>query len=210
MQIGKKKMVLDHVLIDRMASEEDDGKDLESILRHGAKALLDDDESGDVIYTPDSVDKLLDRSQAEQARTPDENASASEFSFARVWANDAGGLEDQLRVAEEDPATSTHTWEKILQERERAAAEEARKKAEILGRGKRKRTAIDYSTTEPDPSPAKPRASREADSDADFNENEDKAASNSDYSRDEAVSNPNPPVKKLEGKFCSLHNQSTV
>ncbi|KAL4872970.1 hypothetical protein BDV12DRAFT_161073 [Aspergillus spectabilis] len=196
MQIGKKKMILDHVLIDRMASEEDDGRDLESILRHGAKALLDDDDSGDVIYTSESVDKLLDRSQAEQARTPDENTSASEFSFARVWANDAGGLEDQLRVAEEDPAMSTHTWEKILQERERAAAEETRKKAEILGRGKRKRTAVDYSTTEPDPSPAKPRTSREADSDADFNENEDEVASNSDYSMDEAASDLDGPVKK--------------
>ncbi|KAL4887047.1 hypothetical protein BJY04DRAFT_213010 [Aspergillus karnatakaensis] len=195
MQIGKKKMVLDHVLIDRMNAEDDDGKDLESIIRHGAKALLDDDDSGDVIYTAESVDKLLDRSQAEQAQTPDENASTSEFSFARVWANEAGGLEDQLHVTEEDPAMSTHTWEKILQERERAAAKEARKKAEILGRGKRKRTAVDYSTTEPDPSPAKPNASREAESDASFDEDVE-AASNSDYSMDEAVSDLEGPVKK--------------
>ncbi|KAL4979176.1 hypothetical protein BDW66DRAFT_148661 [Aspergillus desertorum] len=186
MQIGRKKMVLDHVLIDRMAAEDDDGKDLESILRHGAKALFDNDDSGDIIYTSESVDKLLDRSQAEHARTPDANASASEFSFAQVWAADGQGLEDQLNVAEEDPAMSNHTWEKILQERERAAAEEARKKAEILGRGKRRRATIDYSAVYAEPSPAKARASRYAEGDAEFREDEAKAVS--DYSMGDAVS----------------------
>ncbi|KAI9368773.1 hypothetical protein BJX61DRAFT_522359 [Aspergillus egyptiacus] len=195
MQIGKKKMVLDHVLIDRMASDEDDGQDLESILRHGAQALFNDDTSGDILYTSESVDKLLDRSQAEKAATPDENASTSEFSFARVWANDGETLDEQLHVAEEDPAMNTKTWEKILQEREQAAAEEARKKAEILGRGKRKRANVDYATAEGDPSPAKPRPSRDSGSDADFN-GEDVAASNSDYSMDEAGSQSDQPSKK--------------
>ncbi|KAL3479883.1 hypothetical protein BJX99DRAFT_221395 [Aspergillus californicus] len=196
MQIGKKKMVLDHVLIDRMVAEEDDGRDLESILRHGAQALFNDDDSGDVVYTSESVDKLLDRSQAEQAATPDENASASAFSFARVWANDGGNLDNQLYVAEEDPTVNPQTWEKILQEREQAAAEEARKKAEILGRGKRKRVTVDYTTTEPDPSPAKAGANREAESDFELNEEEDAAASSSDYSMNEAVSDLEQPVKK--------------
>ncbi|KAL5001929.1 hypothetical protein BDV10DRAFT_140305 [Aspergillus recurvatus] len=186
MQIGRKKMVLDHVLIDRMAAEDDDGKDLESILRHGAKALFDDDDSGDIIYTSESVDKLLDRSQTEQASTPDANVSASEFCFARVWAADGQGLEDQLNVTEEDPTMSSHTWEKILQERERAAAEETQKKAEILGRGKRKRTAVDYSAADADPSPAKARASRHAERDSEFSEDEAEAAS--DYSMEDAVS----------------------
>ncbi|KAL4778932.1 PHD/FYVE-zinc-finger like domain-containing protein [Aspergillus varians] len=194
MQIGKKKMVLDHVLIDRMVAEDDDGKDLESILRHGARALFDDDDSRDVIYTPESVDKLLDRSQAEQARTPDE--STSEFSFARVWANDGQSLDDQLHVTEDDQNTSTKTWEKILQERERAAAEEARKKAEILGRGKRKRTTVDYSAIDVDPSPTKPRASRGAESDDEFKE--DQAAAESDYSVDEAVNDLVVPPEKSE------------
>ncbi|KAL6238133.1 hypothetical protein BDW75DRAFT_247800 [Aspergillus navahoensis] len=186
MQIGRKKMVLDHVLIDRMAAEDDDGKDLESILRHGAKALFDDDDSGDIIYTSESVDKLLDRSQAEQARTPDANASTSEFSFARVWAVDGQGLEDQLNVTEENPTMSNDTWERILQERERAAAEEARKKAEILGRGKRKRTTVDYFAADGDPSPAKARAGRNAESDAEFSEGDTEAGP--DYSMEDAVS----------------------
>lgn len=203
MQIGKKKMVLDHVLIDRMAAEDDDGKDLESILRHGAKALFDDDDSGDVVYTPEAVDKLLDRSQMEQARTPDEDASANQFSFARVWANEGESLDDQLHVTEEDPTLSTKTWEKILQERERGAAEEAKKKAEILGRGKRKRTNVDYTANEADPSPAKPHANRDAESDADFNEEEADAASKSDYSMDDAASDSDAPPKQSKGECFS-------
>ena len=186
MQIGRKKMVLDHVLIDRMAADDDDGEDLESILRHGAKALFDDDNSGDIIYTAESVDRLLDCSQAEQATTPDANVSASEFSFARVWAADSQGLEDQLNVAEEDPTISNQTWEKILQEREQAAAEEARKKAEILGRGKRKRATVDYSAVDADPAPAKARASRETESDVEFREDEAGVASN--YSMEADIS----------------------
>ncbi|KAL4941219.1 hypothetical protein BDV06DRAFT_194888 [Aspergillus oleicola] len=195
MQIGKKKMVLDHVLIDRMAAEDDDGKDLESILRHGAKALFDDDDSGDIIYTSESVDKLLDRSQMEQASTSDENSTTSEFSFARVWANDGGTLDDQLHVAEKDSSINPDTWEKILQERERAAAEEARKKAEILGRGKRKRANVDYATNDPDPSPEKPRANQQAESDDEFRDED--AAAESDYSMDDAASDPDMPVRKL-------------
>ncbi|KAL4752823.1 hypothetical protein BDW72DRAFT_211175 [Aspergillus terricola var. indicus] len=197
MQIGRKKMVLDHVLIDRMAAEDDDGEDLESILRHGAKALFDDDNSGDIIYTSESVDRLLDRSQAEQARTPEANVSASEFSFARVWAADSQGLEDQLNVAEEDPTMSNQTWEKILQEREQAAAEEARKKAEILGRGKRKRTTVDYSAVDADPSPAKARVSHDTESDAEFRE--DEAGVASDYSMEDAISDYESATIKPKG-----------
>ncbi|KAL5361398.1 hypothetical protein BJX96DRAFT_84461 [Aspergillus floccosus] len=165
MQIGKKKMVLDHVLIDRMVSDEDDGRDLESILRHGAQALFDDDDSGDVHYDSESVDKLLDRSQAEQAKSLDNNSEAH-FGFARVWAND--NLDDNLQGAEEDSGNDANPsiWEKILKEREQAAAEEARRKAETLGRGKRKRTTVTYVHNDTEVSPQK--LQRDAESDTEF------------------------------------------
>jgi superfamily II DNA or RNA helicase len=166
MQIGKKKMVLDHVLIDRMVSEEDDGQDLESILRHGAQALFEDDDSGDIRYDSASVDKLLDRSQAETALSPDENAPESQFSFARVWANDNQNLSDLQDTEEAVPDSAV--WEKILQEREEAAAEEARK-AETFGRGKRKRATVDYaSNTAADLSPVKTPRKQDAESDIEF------------------------------------------
>ncbi|OOF95091.1 hypothetical protein ASPCADRAFT_49336 [Aspergillus carbonarius ITEM 5010] len=208
MQIGKKKMVLDHVLIDRMVSEEDDGRDLESILRHGAQALFDDDDSGDVRYDAESVDKLLDRSQAEQARTSDESSHESQFSFARVWANDNQNLEDQLQTVEEEPAPSADVWEKILREREQAAAEEARRKAETLGRGKRKRTAVDYANDAlMELSPVKDRTDAQAESDVEFRADE-AAGSESDSAPDLDPEEMEQVAKRSKGRRPCIRTKS--
>lgn len=139
MQIGKKKMALDHVLIQQMDQEDDAGMDLESILRHGAEALFGDDNTGDIVYDSASVDKLLDRSQIESTSTGEDKSAESQFSFARVWANDKGALEDNLGDPEVATPADTTVWDKILKERERMYAEEAAAQAETLGRGKRRR-----------------------------------------------------------------------
>ncbi|EGE00942.1 chromodomain helicase DNA binding protein, partial [Trichophyton tonsurans CBS 112818] len=68
MQIGKKKMALDHVLIERMDAEDDDELDLEAILRHEAEALFDDDNTSDLVYDSQSVNKLIDQSEVETPR----------------------------------------------------------------------------------------------------------------------------------------------
>lgn len=143
MQIGKKKMALDHVLIQQMDQEDEVGMDLESVLRHGAAALFDGDNTGDIHYDSASVDKLLDRSQVENTGTGDDKSAESQFSFARIWANDKADLEDTLGDSG-DSTPNPSVWEKILQERERAYAEEAALRAETLGRGKRRRQNVDY------------------------------------------------------------------
>ncbi|KAG5209975.1 Chromatin remodeling complex subunit [Trichophyton interdigitale] len=142
MQIGKKKMALDHVLIERMDAEDDDELDLEAILRHGAEALFDDDNTSDLVYDSQSVNKLIDQSEVENTKVGNDTSAESQFSFARVWVNES--MEDALGDSESTPPPSNTVWEKILQERERAAEEEARAKAETFGRGKRKRQAINY------------------------------------------------------------------
>ena len=141
MQIGKKKMALDHVLIEQMDAEDDAGMDLESILRHGTAALFKDDDTEDIRYDSVSVDKLLDRSQIEDTQTGQDNSAESQFSFARVWANDKGLMEDSLDIASENdgPVPDPSVWEKILMEREHEVAVEAAAKEEALGRGKRAR-----------------------------------------------------------------------
>jgi hypothetical protein len=58
-QIGRKKMALDHVLIESMDAEDDAGVDLESILKHGAEALFNDNDQDDIHYDSKSVDELL-------------------------------------------------------------------------------------------------------------------------------------------------------
>lgn len=138
MQIGKKKMALDHVMIEQMDADDDAGLDLESILKHGTDALFKDDDTQDIKYDSASVDRLLDRSQIEDTQTDNEKTAESQFSFARVWANDKGTLEERMDVAD-DTEPDPSVWDNILKEREREAAAAAAARAEDLGRGRRKR-----------------------------------------------------------------------
>ena len=141
MQLGKKKLSLDHLIIDRMGAEEDEEVDVESILKFGAGALFDDDVEEKVIkYDAASIDTLLDRSQMEQTTATDgkENSTDLAFSFARVWESDKGVLVDN-GFGDGDHEISESTWDKILQEREEEARREREERArkEQLGRGKR-------------------------------------------------------------------------
>ena len=140
MQIGKRKMALDHVLIEQMDAEDDAGMDLESILKYGTEALFKDDDTQDIHYDSSSVDRLLDRSQIEDTNAGNDDSAESQFSFARVWANDKGVLEENLGNADAlETEVDPSIWENILKEREREAAAEAAARAEDFGRGRRKR-----------------------------------------------------------------------
>ena len=145
MQVGKKKMALDHVMIESMEAEDDAGMDLESILRYGTDAIFKEGDAEDGIrYDSASVDKLLDRSQIEDTLPGKDNSAESQFSFARVWANDKGILVEEGLDDYSDQDADPSIWDAILQEREREAAEEIAAAAEVLGRGRRKRQVIDY------------------------------------------------------------------
>lgn len=135
MQYGRKKMALDHVLIEQMDAEDAEDKDLEGILRHGAAELFDDDGEKDIKYDDASIEKLLEASQVESTKAGDDKSAESTFSFARVWAND--GLEESLPEATEEQAPDMGVWDKILQDRARVAAEEAAAAQQALGRGRR-------------------------------------------------------------------------
>jgi chromodomain-helicase-DNA-binding protein 4 len=145
MQIGKKKMALDHVLIEAMGDEDPDGNDLEDVLRFGAEALFKDDGSSDIHYDPASVDKLLDRSVIEDTKTGADDSAESQFSFARVWQNDTASMGDQLGGGEDGEHGANPTvWDAILEERARQAQHERDLKEANLGRGKRQRKNVDY------------------------------------------------------------------
>ena len=141
MQIGKKKMALDHVLIEKMDADDADNNDLESVLRFGAEALFKDDSTQDIHYDSASVDKLLDRSQIEDTKTGKDDSAESQFSFARVWANERGTMEDTLGNTSDDDAHAPDPtlWDKILEERRKQAERDGLLRAETLGRGKRQR-----------------------------------------------------------------------
>ncbi|KAF2099730.1 hypothetical protein NA57DRAFT_18327, partial [Rhizodiscina lignyota] len=144
MHIGRKKMALDHVVVEQLDADDEGEKDLESILRHGAAELFtENNEEQEIKYDNASVDKLLDRSHIENTKTGGDDSAESQFSFARVWANDQGTLEENIEAGEEKAPDPT-VWDKILKERERAAAAEAAARQQALGRGKRARMAVDY------------------------------------------------------------------
>lgn len=145
MQIGRKKLALDHVLIQNMDTDEADENDLASILRYGANELFDDAGDQDVVYDNTSIDRLLDRSQMEDTSSGGDRSAETQWSHARIWANNSGALEEAA-VEVEEQAPDPGVWANILRERERVAAEEAAKKAEAFGRGRRARVNVDYGT----------------------------------------------------------------
>lgn len=208
MQKGKKKLALDHVLIERMEADEDE-EDLESILRHGAQALFEDDDAAHVQYDSESIDKILDRSQAEKAEdisgsTLNGSSGQPQFSFARIWQNDRGTLEE-VTETDDTPVDDT-VWEQILQEREQDAIEESYRKAEGFGRGKRKRNTVNYETREEEvhdfdgiqSSPFKASQKQALESDTDFQQEDNGEASDSpDEANDMEIDNMDigmPPV----------------
>jgi chromodomain-helicase-DNA-binding protein 4 len=137
-QIGRNKMALDQALIESMDAEDDAGLDLKSILAHGAEALFNDDDTNDIHYDSASVDKLLDRTQVEHTDADENKTADSQFSLARVWANDKGTLTDDIGNSE-PVVPNFSVWDKILKQRESDAAAEAAHNVQIFGRGKRAR-----------------------------------------------------------------------
>lgn len=150
MQMGRKKMALDHALIESMDAKEEAGEDLESILKHGAAALFSDESKSKIVYDHASVDKLLDRSQIENTETGNDDSAETQFSFARIWANDKGDLATDTSDAAQDipPEASTSIWENILKEREAEHQRELAASQKVYGRGARRQGAqgIDYKT----------------------------------------------------------------
>ncbi|KAI0595367.1 PHD/FYVE-zinc-finger like domain-containing protein [Biscogniauxia sp. FL1348] len=154
MQIGRKKMALDHALIESMDADEDAGEDLESILKHGAAALFSDESADKIIYDSASVDKLLDRSQIENTNTGDDQSAETQFSFARVWANNKGELSTDLADGADDDDAPAHPsiWENILKMREEEHQRELAAQQQEYGRGARRRGAkgVNYNSREPE------------------------------------------------------------
>ncbi|KAF2675531.1 hypothetical protein BT63DRAFT_420727 [Microthyrium microscopicum] len=187
-QIGRKKIALDHVVVDQLDAEDLAEKDVEGILRHGAAELFDDNnQDNDIRFDDNSIEKLLDRTQMENTKSGPSDSAESQFSFARVWANDQEKLvEDDMASSEEEAPPNPDLWEKILKEREVAAAAEAAARAEALGRGRRARNApINYDTDDR-------RAFREGLDFSDDNDNEIEAADDGK----EPIARPAAPAKR--------------
>ncbi|KAJ8083792.1 hypothetical protein PM082_002558 [Marasmius tenuissimus] len=137
-QIGKKKMVLDHLIVQKMEDDDDAGADVQSILMYGAQALFNEGEesSKDIIYTDHDIDKLIEKTEKEGDAEEVQREGANSFSFAKIWTSDKDQLQEVRDENQED--SWALTLQKINAEMELAKAKEAAH----LGRGvRRKATA---------------------------------------------------------------------
>lgn len=199
MQIGKKKLSLDHLIIEKMGVEGDEEEqvDVESVLKFGARALFEDEGDGAedkrIKYDSEGVDRLLDRSTIEETKTTEVNGTENAFSFARVWANDKGTLEEG--VLGDDASESdveTGFWDILLAEREEKARGEAVKATEELGRGRR-RKKVDYSLPQDEyneTTPMKKKSNGAA---------EDESAEDDDFRAEEELESESDGGMEIEG-----------
>ncbi|KAF8078789.1 SNF2 family DNA-dependent ATPase [Lyophyllum atratum] len=135
MQVGKKKLVLDHIIVQKMDEEDSAGENVQSILTYGAQALFDTEQtSRDILYTEQDIEKLIERTEKEG----DEEAQVKEgmsFAFAKVWAADKDTLEEVEDVDQGD--SWAQTLQKIIVERDKTQD----KVIALSGRGVKRRAA---------------------------------------------------------------------
>ncbi|KAI1802182.1 PHD/FYVE-zinc-finger like domain-containing protein [Daldinia bambusicola] len=139
LQAGKRKMALDHALIESLDADNDSSGDLESIIKRGTESLFTDKDKAKITYDSAAVDKLLDRSRINNENT-DNQTIENQFSIARVWANESGALTDgPEEVADEDRPSNTTVWENILKTREEQHQRDLAARQVVYGRGARRR-----------------------------------------------------------------------
>ncbi|KAJ6258896.1 Chromatin remodeling factor mit1 [Drechslerella dactyloides] len=188
-QLSKKKLGLDHLIIQKMRAEgqeEEEDVDVESILKYGAEDIMKG-EMDEIKYDLESIDKLLDRSQMKETlgEQEQENERDAQFSFARVWATEKGDLTEapaEEAGALDEAPPDLELWDRILQERiERAAREAAQRQAEY-GRGRRKTNQATYIFEEDDEAtPIKDKARKLlSEDDTDFQESGTESDTNSE------------------------------
>ncbi|WVR06482.1 hypothetical protein IAU60_003513 [Kwoniella sp. DSM 27419] len=131
---GKKKMVLDHLVVQQMGKENEEG-DIDDLLLRGAEAVYSNQggiNEPDIVYTSKNVDELIDKVEADadaeaQAAQDREKAIANgevdpgaptqamQFGFAKIWEAD----QNELRAVEDAAEAATEkldvNWEAILQ-----------------------------------------------------------------------------------------------
>lgn len=165
---GKKKMVLDHLVVQQMGKENEEG-DIDNILLHGAKALYETDANGvapsDIQYNSKNVDELVDKvekeaeteaaalaekearlARGEAAEDATKSKESMTFGFAKIWEADKDELQEVPNEDEaDDDAVMDDTWQTIMEN----AARERERRLEEEGRARRRKAAAVQYMVEP-------------------------------------------------------------
>ncbi|KAI0830534.1 P-loop containing nucleoside triphosphate hydrolase protein [Trametes gibbosa] len=139
-QTGKKKLVLDHLIVQKMDDESGSKEDVQSILMFGAKALFEENEettAREIHYSEHDVENLIEKTEKEGEEVEPESG-AGLFAFAKVWSADKDDLED-LPDDVAEHSEEVDSWSKAL---ELIATERAKEREqEVTGRGVRRKAA---------------------------------------------------------------------
>lgn len=150
MQMTKKKMVLEHLVVGRLKAQNINQEELDDIIRYGSKELFADenDEAGksrQIHYDAAAIDRLLDRDQVVDEETTlddeDEDGFLKAFkvaNFEYVDEAEAAAEEAAQKRAMETVNSSdrTHYWEELLKDK---FQEHKVEEFNALGKGKRNR-----------------------------------------------------------------------
>ncbi|XP_048331491.2 CHD3-type chromatin-remodeling factor PICKLE isoform X2 [Ziziphus jujuba] len=152
MQMTKKKMVLEHLVVGRLKAQNINQEELDDIIRYGSKELFADenDEAGksrQIHYDDAAIDRLLDRDQAgdEEATLDDEDEDGflkafKVANFEYIDEVEAVAEEESQKVSMEsntvNSAERSNYWEELLRDRYEVHKIE---EFNALGKGKRSR-----------------------------------------------------------------------
>ncbi|KAK4769193.1 hypothetical protein SAY86_027343 [Trapa natans] len=153
MQMTKKKMVLEHLVVGRLKAQNINQEELDDIIRYGSKELFADenDESGkyrQIHYDQAAIDRLLDRDHNDPEETTVDDEEDDSFLKAFKVANfeyiddvDTGEEEEAQKVNEDSKSIPGYTdrtsyWEDLLKDK---YVEHKTEEFNALGKGKRSR-----------------------------------------------------------------------
>ncbi|XP_024359262.1 CHD3-type chromatin-remodeling factor PICKLE isoform X2 [Physcomitrium patens] len=158
MQMTKKKMVLEHLVVGRMKKENINQEELDDILRYGAMELFSEkDEDGktrQIHYDDSAIDRLLDRAQVNDEEEKADDEEDSDLLKAFKVANfDYINEEDAAAAAAEEAEKEARAkleaemegqgraqfWDNLLKDR---VVEQQVEEFEELGKGKRSRRQV--------------------------------------------------------------------
>lgn len=166
---GKKKMVLDHLVVQQMGKETEEGE-VDNLILYGVQEIRKEEALDDTAtkWTQQKIEDLIDGAEKEAEEMAKAEAEADKeaedggektkkpgetmgFSFARVWETKDSGLKD-VEEGDDDVELDDNMWAAFVAEREAAEAE--RQKAQEAEAGRRRRAAklaINYSLFDESP-----------------------------------------------------------
>ncbi|KAF9614280.1 hypothetical protein IFM89_017081 [Coptis chinensis] len=153
MELTKKKMVLEHLVVGRLKAQNINQEELDDIIRYGSKELFADENDEDrkvrqIHYDDAAIDRLLDRDQVRNEEAPLDDEEEDGFLKAFKVANfeyidevEAAAEEEAKKESLVNKTTSNNSdsknyWEDLLRER---YEEQKIEEFTALGKGKRSR-----------------------------------------------------------------------